>query len=241
MGGASWPRLGADGGWVAPLKAMGLDSRPLRPANSGLDIVWSPQLIDKCEGKPLKNIRLSLGETTARGECVVTRRGLEGGVVYALSATLRDQVQSEGRAEIVIDLRPDLSEGQLAAKFERPRGKQSRANFLRKAAHLDPVAIALLREAGPPPSEPPALAAQIKALRLTVQGVSGLERAISTAGGVIWDAVDENLMSKSTPGVFLAGEMLDWEAPTGGYLLTACFATGRAAGAAAANWLKASG
>ncbi len=232
LGGASWPRLGADGSWVTPLAEAGLPSSPLRPANSGFLIDWSPHFREKFEGQPLKNIALRRGDLSARGECVVTKRGLEGGAVYALSGAFRDGLA----AEILIDLRPDLSGADLARKLARPRDKQSFSNFLRKTAHLAPLAIALLRESGPPPSSPEDLAARIKALPLAVKGVAGLERAISTAGGVLWDGLDEKLMAKKFPGLFVAGEMLDWEAPTGGYLLTACFALGRAAGAAAAAY-----
>ncbi len=234
LGGASWPRLGADGSWVAPLAAAGLPSSPLRPANSGLLIDWSPHFREKFEGQPLKNIGLRCGDFSARGECVVTKRGLEGGAVYALSGAFRDRPG----AEVLIDLRPDASEAELARKLARPREKQSFSNFLRKTVHLGPVAVALLRENGPPPSEPNQLAARIKALPLPVEGVAGLERAISTAGGVLLEALDEKLMAKNFPGLFVAGEMLDWEAPTGGYLLTACFALGRAAGAAAAAFAR---
>jgi predicted flavoprotein YhiN len=168
---------------------------------------------------------------------MVTRRGLEGGAVYALSGAVREGL-GDG-ADITLDLRPDSIEADLARKLGRPRGKQSFATFLRKTLGLSPLAIALLREGGPPPQEAAALATRIKALPLRVNNVAGLERAISTAGGVRWDALDENLMAKARPGLFVAGEMLDWEAPTGGYLLTACFATGRAAGKAAAAFARA--
>ena len=235
LGGASWPRLGADGAWVAPLAAAGLPSSPLRPANCGLILDWSDHFREKFEGQPLKNVALRFGEHVARGECLITRRGLEGGAVYALSGAVRDALGADG-AEILLDLRPDASEAELAQRLARPRGKQSLANFLRKTTHLPPLAIALLREAGPLSDTPEALAARIKAAPLRVKGVAGLERAISTAGGVLWDGLDDRLMAKNFPGLFLAGEMLDWEAPTGGYLLTACFALGRAAGKAAAAY-----
>jgi uncharacterized flavoprotein (TIGR03862 family) len=242
LGGASWPRLGADGSWVAPLAKAGLPSAPLRPANCGLLIGWSEFFAEKFGGQPLKNIALRCeapqGEEklsrVVRGEAMVTRRGLEGGAVYALSGDLRDSVARDGEAGISIDLRPDVPKETLAHKLAWPRGKQSQSNFIRKAAGLSPLAIALMRESGPLPETPEGLAERIKALPLRVTGVAGLERAISTAGGLIWDALDENLMAKNFPGLFVAGEMLDWEAPTGGYLLTACFATGRAAGRAAA-------
>ena len=241
LGGASWPRLGADGSWVAPLAEAGLPSNPLRPANCGLLIGWSAFFAEKFQGQPLKNIALRCkapqGEGSCagvRGEAMITRRGLEGGAVYALSGDLRDLIASGAEAGIVIDLRPDVTEEHLAHKLAWPRGKQSVSNFLRKAAGLSPAAVALLRESGPLPETPETLAARIKALPFRVTGVSGLERAISAAGGVEWQALDSGLMAKHRPGLFLAGEMLDWEAPTGGYLLTACFATGRAAGKAAA-------
>ena len=242
LGGASWPRLGADGSWVAPLAEAGLPSNPLRPANCGLLIGWSAFFAEKFQGQPLKNIALRCkapqGEgklaRIVRGEAMITRRGLEGGAVYALSGDLRDLIASGGEAGIVIDLRPDVTEEHLAHKLAWPRGKQSVSNFLRKAAGLCPAAVALLRESGPLPETPESLAARIKALPFRVTGVCGLERAISTAGGVDWEALDSGLMAKHRPGLFLAGEMLDWEAPTGGYLLTACLATGRAAGKAAA-------
>lgn len=234
LGGASWPRLGADGRWVAPLAEAGLPSSPLRPANCGLLIGWSAFFAQKIQGQPLKNIAVHAGGRIIRGEAMITRRGLEGGAIYAISGDLRDLLASGAEAGIVIDLRPDVAEEHLAHKLAWPRGKQSVSNFLRKAAGLSPAAVALLRESGPLPETPETLAARIKALPLRVTGVSGLERAISTAGGVEWEALDSGLMAKQRPGLFLAGEMLDWEAPTGGYLLTACFATGRAAGKAAA-------
>jgi uncharacterized flavoprotein (TIGR03862 family) len=239
LGGASWPRLGSDGAWVEPLGTVGLTSTPLRPANCGFTVAWSQQMIDRFAGRPLKNISLSVNGRTARGECVITRHGLEGGVVYAFSHEVGRLIRVGESPDIRIDLRPDLSVESLAARLARPRQKASVSNFLRKAAHLDPAAVTLLREAGAFPLDPAELAARLKSVPLAVQGVAGLERAISTAGGVTWDALDENLMSRSVPGLFVAGEMLDWTAPTGGYLLTACFATGRAAGLAAARWLKA--
>ncbi len=208
----------------------------MRPANCGLLLDWSPLLREKFEGQPLKNIRLHFGDAFARGECVITRRGLEGGPAYALSSAIRETLCRDGGAEISIDLRPDLALDDLTHRLSWPRGKQSFSNFLRKAVGLTPLAIALLRESGPLPEQPDALAARIKAAPLTVVGVAGLERAISSDGGIMWESLDEHLMAKNFPGLFVAGEMLDWDAPTGGYLLTACFATGRAAGIAAAEW-----
>jgi uncharacterized flavoprotein (TIGR03862 family) len=240
LGGASWPRLGADGGWVAPLNVIGLESSPLRPANSGVFVGWSPFFVEKFQGEPLKNIALRFGGLSAKGEAVATRRGLEGGAVYALSGAIRDALAAGEDAVLQVDLRPDFSIEEILKRLSRPRGKTSLANYLRKILGLGPAAIALLRESGSLPTETAALAALIKAVPLKITGVGGLERAISTAGGVLLETLDENLMALSRPGLFLAGEMLDWEAPTGGYLLTACLATGRAAGVSAAKWATAS-
>jgi uncharacterized flavoprotein (TIGR03862 family) len=236
LGGASWPRLGGDGGWVAPLAAVGLQSSPLRPANCGVMVEWSEFFAQKFQGEPVKNIRLHFGDQAAKGEVVVTLRGLEGGAVYALSGAIRDALSAGEAAVLHIDLRPDFSLDEICHRLSRPRGKASLSNYLRKVLGLSPVAVTLLRESGALPAETAALAALIKAVPVKISGVGGLERAISTAGGILWDSLDQNLMAKSRPGVFVAGEMLDWEAPTGGYLLTACFATGRAAGLAAAAY-----
>ncbi len=238
LGGASWPRLGSDGGWVAPLKDLGLESNPLRPANCGVFVTWSEFFAQKFQGQPLKNIALHFGEKSAKGEALVTRRGLEGGAVYALSGAIRDALAAGEGAVLQVDLRPDFSLEEITHRLSRPRGKASLSNYLRKILGLSPVAMALLRESGALPDDAAALAARIKAVPLKITGVGGLERAISTAGGILWEALDEKLMARSRPGLFVAGEMLDWEAPTGGYLLTACFATGRAAGLAAADWVE---
>ena len=232
------PRRGRRLGRAA--QSRGVGSARLRPANCGALIDWSELFRKKFEGQPLKNIQLHFGDLSAYGEAVVTRSGLEGGAVYALSGAIRDFCAQEGEAEITVDLRPDLALRDLAQKLSRPREKQSASTFLRKAAGLTPLAISLLHESGPLPTAPEALAARIKAAALKVKGVAGLERAISTAGGVLWEALDENLMARNLPGLFVAGEMLDWEAPTGGNLLTACLGTGRAAGVAAAKWAGAS-
>ncbi len=229
LGGASWPRLGSDGGWVEILRGQGVEIAPLRPANSGARIVWSEAFRSRFAGAPLKRIALSLGERRVRGEAMIDGGGLEGGAVYALSAALREAIAREGTATLLVDLRPDFSDAVLAARLAASRKGESMANRLRKAAGLSPVAAGLLREAGPLPAEAAALAARIKAVPLTVTGMAGLERAISSAGGVRRDMVDGALMLRARPGVFVAGEMLDWEAPTGGYLLQASFATGYAA------------
>ena len=241
LGGASWPRLGSDGSWVETLEAVGLTSTPLHPANCGFVVDWSQNMIDRFAGRPLKTISLSVNGRSGRGECVITRRGLEGGVVYAFSHEVGRLVRAGERPDVRIDLRPDVTAESLAARLARPREKASLSNFLRKAAHLDAAGVALLREAGQLPDDAGQLAMLIKSVPVAVRGVAGLDRAISTAGGVQWEGLDENLMSKSFPGLFVAGEMLDWTAPTGGYLLTACLATGRAAGSAAARWLRNSG
>jgi uncharacterized flavoprotein (TIGR03862 family) len=243
LGGASWPRLGSDGSWVRLLAARGVPITPLRPANVGFTVAWSEVLRSRFEGEPLKRIALTFGGRTVRGEAVITAGGIEGGAVYALSAPLREAVIRDGGAVLTVDLRPDLTGEALARRLAGPRGGQSASTFLRKAAGLPPVAIALLREAHGPdlPRDPEALARAVKAVPLRLTGVAGLDRAISTAGGVALEAVDERLMLRALPGVFAAGEMLDWEAPTGGYLLQASFATGAAAARGALAWLGESG
>ena len=228
LGGASWPKLGSTGGWTQLLAAKGVGLAPFRPANCGFTVDWSEPFRTRFAGAPLKPLALSFDGRTVRGEAVITGYGVEGGGIYALSAALRDAVERDGRAVLELDLRPDVAEDQLARKLARPRRGQSLSNFLRKAAALPPVAVNLLREAGGgvPPDD---IAHAIKHLPIVLTGPTGLERAISSAGGVRWSEVEGDLMLKALPGVFVAGEMLDWEAPTGGYLLQACFATGVAA------------
>jgi uncharacterized flavoprotein (TIGR03862 family) len=229
LGGASWPRLGSDGTWADLLAQRGIPVRPLRPANMGFTLPWSP-FMRRHEGEPLKRIALAFEGTTVRGEAIVTADGIEGGAVYALSGPLRDAVEQRGSATVHVDLRPDVSHEILVPKLAAPRKGQSASTFLRKAAGLSPVGIGLLREASPAlPSEPEALARLIKAVPLTLAGTQSLDRAISSAGGVPFGELDAHLMLRRMPGVFVAGEMLDWEAPTGGYLLQATFATGIAA------------
>jgi uncharacterized flavoprotein (TIGR03862 family) len=224
LGGASWPRLGSDGAWKPWLEAGGVAVAPFRPANVGFDFAWSSLFRDRFAGQPLKGVAVTHGSRTARGEAMIARYGLEGGAVYALSAALRASIEADGRADVHIDLKPDVAVGKLTDRLSKPRGKASLSNHLRKVVGLEPVAVALLYEAGPLPVSPRALAERIKAMPLTLTGVQGLERAISSAGGVALDGVDERLMLVARPGVFVAGEMLDWEAPTGGYLLQASFA-----------------
>ena len=230
LGGASWGKLGSDGAWAPLLAARGAALAPFRPANVGFTVAWTDLFRERFAGSPLKNIALSFEGRTSRGDALAAAYGLEGGAVYALSATLRDAIAARGSARLEIDLRPDVPLEQLTARLSKPRGGQSLSSWLRKAAHLSPVEIGLLREAHgvAPPVAPDALAAAIKAAPIVLTGTQGLERAISSAGGLSFDAL-EGLELKSAPGVFVAGEMLDWEAPTGGYLLQACFATGVAA------------
>jgi uncharacterized flavoprotein (TIGR03862 family) len=235
MGGASWPRLGSNGGWADMLRAQGVDVHPFKPANCGFDVYWSTHFVERFAGSPLKPLRLSFEGESVRGEAMVTRHGLEGGGIYALSARLRDAIEAAGAATLYLDLRPDADVNALAQKLARARDKQSMSSFLRKSAGLAPVAIALLREVSPQlPSEPEALAALIKAVPVQLSATRPIERAISSAGGIALDELDDGLMLKKMPGVFACGEMLDWEAPTGGYLLQASMATGFVAGRAAA-------
>jgi uncharacterized flavoprotein (TIGR03862 family) len=241
LGGASWPRLGSNGGWASVLAARGVSLAPFKPSNCGFDIAWSEPIRSRFAGAPLKSIELTFEGHRVRGEAMVTANGIEGGAIYALSSPLRDAIMARGVATLVIDLKPDLSEGDLAARLSRPRAGQSTATFLRKAAGLSPLAIALLREPGPLPVMPEELARRIKGLSLNLVDVRPLDRAISTAGGVAFEGIDEHFMLRDLPGVFVAGEMLDWEAPTGGYLLQACFATGAAAGRGALRWLESAG
>lgn len=234
LGGASWPLLGADGAWTGLLP--GIAVTPLRPANCGFTVAWSAPF-RRFEGTPLKRIALTFRGRTVRGEAMVTERGLEGGAVYALSAALRDAIAAEGPVTLHLDLRPDLDAAALARRVAGPRGSASLSTFLRKAAGLAPVGVGLVQEAlhaGAPPD----LAALIKAVPLRLCAPQPIARAISSAGGIALDEMDARWMLRTRPGVFAAGEMLDWEAPTGGYLLQACFATGAAAGRGVLAWLQ---
>ncbi|MEY9493686.1 putative flavoprotein (TIGR03862 family) [Bradyrhizobium elkanii] len=244
LGGASWPRLGSDGAWADILAAKGIAVTPIKPANSGFTVAWSNIFRDRFEGQPLKGVDLTIGSHTMRGEAIVTRSGIEGGAIYALSAELREAVLANGTAMLSVALRPDVAGDELVARLSAPKGKQSFSNFLRKAAQLSPVGIGLLQEAAVasgrslaalPPAE---LAELINAVPIKVSGVAPIARAISSAGGIRFDELDAHFMLRRLPGVFAAGEMLDWEAPTGGYLLQASFATGVAAGKGVLNWLN---
>jgi uncharacterized flavoprotein (TIGR03862 family) len=231
LGGASWPKLGSTGAWAAVLTKAGVEVSALKPANAGFDVAWSDLFRERFPGGPLKGVALTFGRVRVRGEAMVTRHGLEGGAVYALSADLREAIARDGSARLWIDLRPDARAEELAAKLAQQPANQSASNRLRKALHMTPLETNLLREAHGKdlPAEPLALATAIKGAPLMLTAIRPLDRAISTAGGVAFAAVDENLMLTARPGVFVAGEMLDWEAPTGGYLLQASFATGVAA------------
>jgi uncharacterized flavoprotein (TIGR03862 family) len=225
LGGASWPRLGADGGWTALLE---VPQAPLRPANCGFMVSWSAVFRDRFAGQPLKRIAISVHGETVRGEAMITAAGIEGGAVYALSAAIREAIAAHGPVTLRVDLRPDLDAETLAQRLRAPRRGQSLSNFLRKTAGLSPVGIGLLQEALHAGAREE-LAFLIKSLPVILQAPQSLARAISTAGGVSREAVDAQFMLRARPGVFVAGEMLDWEAPTGGYLLQACFSTGVAA------------
>lgn len=240
LGGASWPRLGSDGAWRPWLEAEGIEVAPLVPANAGFDVTWSEVLIDRFAGAVLKPVTVSFGDRSVRGEVLLTRYGLEGGAIYALSSFLRDAIAAEGTATVTLDLRPDLSEAALSERLARPRGKDSMTNHLRKAGGLSAAAIATLREIGDIPPGFDKLAKRIKAVRLKLTGIQGLERAISTAGGVRLAGLDPSSMLTARPGVFAAGEMLDWEAPTGGYLLQASLASGVVAANGVLRWLVSS-
>ncbi|MCC6920729.1 MAG: TIGR03862 family flavoprotein [Alphaproteobacteria bacterium] len=246
LGGASWPKLGSNGAWTEMLRGRGVAVAPFEPANMGITIAWSDVFRERFAGQPLKNVGvMQVGETpgflriesVTRGDVIITGYGLEGTPIYALSAAARSLTNGCPQA-LVIDLRPDMTVARLAERVARAAPKQSLSNLLRKSLHLSPVEIGLLRETDvSTPREPDRLAGAIKAVALKVSGTQGLQRAISSAGGIMRDVVDKSLMLLAMPGVFVAGEMLDWEAPTGGYLLQASFATGVVAAQGALAWL----
>ena len=239
LGGASWPRLGADGGWVAPLRAAGVTVHDLEPANAGVEIPWTAYLKSRFAGTPLKTVAVTFRGRTIRGDLILTSYGLEGGPVYELGPALRPALARDGSTDLALDLKPDTTEDSLTERLAHAIAKgRSRGTALRRIG-LGPLATAILHEGAPAlPSEPRALARRIKAAPLRVTGQAGMARAISTAGGIAREALDDQLMLKARPGTFASGEMLDWEAPTGGYLLQACFATGRHAARGAIRWLE---
>ncbi|MET0514282.1 MAG: TIGR03862 family flavoprotein [Nitrospiraceae bacterium] len=245
LGGASWPQLGSDGAWVPLLAERGVRIAPLQPANCGFDVGWSEHFRGKFAGHPVKTVGVvakTLDGLVVRqlGEFVITETGVEGGVIYAVSACLREEILAKGDATLRLDLAPDRELPRLIHDLSKPRGKRTVATHLRRRAHIEGVKSGLLREVLPKDTFADAtrLAAAVKSLPLRLVAPRPLNEAISTAGGIVFEALDERLMVRALPGLFCAGEMLDWEAPTGGYLLTACLASGRAAGAGAASFLK---
>lgn len=240
LGGASWPKLGSDAAWVPLLEAEGIDITPLRPANCGFDCDFSESFDTRFSGQPVKSVKATSAAGTTQGEFVISRGGIEGSLIYAHSAALRDALDQDGQATLLLDLAPGRSAERLAADLARQDAKASFSTRLKKATGLDGVKLALLREVVPEVSSlsPDYLASRIKTLPLPVKRPRPIAEAISTAGGVSLDAIDDDFMLKVQPGTFVAGEMLDWEAPTGGYLLTACFATGTAAAKGIERWLQ---
>jgi len=240
LGGGSWRRLGSSGEWVRWLEQAGVKVEPLRPANCGFEVAWSPHFREKFDGYPIKSAVLSLGDFHQQGEFIVTKEGVEGGVIYSASALIRDEIDAHGRAIISLDLKPDRTIEWLAEKLSKPRGSRSTASHLEKTVGIKGVKAGLLREFVPKEdfSDPRKLAGHIKALPIPLIAARPIDEAISTAGGVAFESLDEHLMIRTLPGVFCAGEMLDWEAPTGGYLLTACLASGRWAGHGVVQWLN---
>ncbi len=240
-GGASWPRLGSDGSVASALSEAGTPIAPFAAANVGINIPWTEPFVSRFAGQPLKGCAFTVGNQRVRGEAVITRHGLEGGAIYALGPALRARLGQEPTTRLWIDLRPDVKADALAARILETPSHQSLSNRLRKAASLPALTVPLLREhLTTLPATPAALATALKGIALTVTGLQPLDRAISSAGGVMWQALDEHLMLRSRPGVFCAGEMLDWEAPTGGYLLQATLATGAAAADGVLAWLQSS-
>lgn len=242
LGGASWPRTGSDGGWYRVLENEGIPLSPLRAANCGFTVPWSAHVSHRFAGKPLKPVVVAFDGRELQGEMMITDKGIEGGVVYALSGAIRSAIEAEGRAIIHLDLRPGLPLEGLVLRLRVPRKAQSFSNYLQKAGGLSPLAISLIRESTPPEALPihdvEALAKLIKSTPLTLTAAAPVERAISTAGGVTFDAMDEHFMLRDKPGVFVAGEMMDWEAPTGGYLMQGCFSTAVHAARGMLTWLE---
>ncbi len=240
LGGGSWPQLGADGAWVEVLAQRGIAIAPLKPSNCGFDIGWSAHFIERQAGEPLKSISAIFAGQHKQGECVITAHGIEGGLIYALSAPLRDEIERHGHATLILDLLPDWSNERVLKEVQHPRGSRSLSSQLQSRLGLKGAKAALLREmlGNEGMHDLPLLARSIKALPIKLDAPRPLAEAISSAGGIPFEALDENLMLKNILGVFCAGEMLDWEAPTGGYLLSACFASGKAAGMGVNRWLK---
>lgn len=238
LGGISWPRLGGNGDWIEHLKSLNVEIAPFQPANCGFEVNWSDYFKEKFAGEPIKSVSATSDLGPQKGEFVISKHGVEGSLIYHHSAALRDEINSKGHATLALDLVPDQSIDKLSAKLEKQNRKQSFSNLLRKGAKLTGAKAALLREVTPEANKLDSieLAKLIKALPLKLAATRPIKDAISSAGGVKWSEVDQNYMLKKRPGLFVAGEMLDWEAPTGGYLLTACLATGRAAAYGVLKW-----
>lgn len=246
LGGASWARLGSDGAWVSHLQAEGVDVAPLQPSNCGFDVAggWSPFFAERFAGQPFKSVAIratdSLGHSFQRkGEFVATTTGVEGSLIYAASSLLRDQIARKGQATFELDLLPDRNPEQVLAQVAHPRGSRSLSSHLKSRLGLEGIKMAIVNELLDKAAmhEPARLATALKALPITLVAARPIDEAISSAGGVRWEGLDGGLMVKGRPGLFCAGEMLDWEAPTGGYLLTACLASGVVAGEGVRRWL----
>ncbi len=245
LGGGSWAKLGSDGAWVPLLAARGIPIAPLKPSNCGFDVGWSEHFRTRFAGQPLKSVILSFTDSQGnhfqrQGEFVVTETGVEGSLIYAVSVLLRDEIERVGMAVMHLDLTPNQTQQQLLNKLSRPRGSRSMSSHLQSRVKIKGVKAGLLREVVSKDdfTNPARLADAIKALPIRLTATRPLDEAISSAGGILFEALNEQLMVKTIPGLFCAGEMLDWEAPTGGYLLQACFATGAAAGRGVIEWLK---
>jgi len=239
LGGGSWPRLGSDGAWMRWLEQAGVRVEALKPSNCGFDVEWSPHFRERFEGHPIKPVSLSFGSFRQQGEFIITKEGVEGSLIYAASALLRDEIEAEGSAVMMLDLTPDRSYEWLAQRLSKPRGSRTMASHLEKRVGIKGVKAGLLREfiSEEDFADMDRLAHFIKNLPIRLIATRPLEEAISSAGGVMFESLDEHLMIRSMPGVFCAGEMLDWEAPTGGYLITACMASGYVAGEGVLKWL----
>jgi uncharacterized flavoprotein (TIGR03862 family) len=240
LGGGSWPQLGSDGTWVSLLAQEDITIAPLRPANCGFNIEWSPYFREHFAGEPLKSVAATFGELRNQGECVITEHGIEGGLIYALSAGLRDEIDLNGHAILHLDLLPDWSLQRVLTEVSHPRGSRSLSSHLQSRLGLKGAKANVLREVldSEQMHDATQLAQAIKSVPLRLVATRPLGESISSAGGVTFEALDDKLMLKKLPGVFCAGEMLDWEAPTGGYLLSACFASGHVAGKGALTWLQ---
>lgn len=240
LGGASWKRLGSDGQWSGLLEAKHVELTPFLPSNCGFLVDWSERIKAEFSGHPIKAVEIRVADETTRSEFVITHRGVESGGIYTLSGRILAAIASSGSALVTLDLMPDISRDELAKRLGKPRGKASLSNHIRKATGLGGAKLALVFETQRKEAlqDMDKLTNRIKCLPIKIHGAAPIDEAISTSGGVAWNALNDELMLKQLPGVFCAGEMIDWDAPTGGYLITACMATGRAAGAGIVDWIK---